>query len=345
MDRSLREQFEAINGRLFEAKKAVRERERILLLMASLDKSLAKERETLADLTTELDEAQARVEQLEGITLTAVWQKIMGNHEAELTEEVEAYAALKMAHEASEIAIQSITHSLREFEAALVDLAECDEALAVVQTEQQAFLLANGRLPAEKIHQLNHKIGEGQTFLREAGEAIAVGEKVLQALTDLRGRLVAAKKGTLFKPRSQTAPFKIMRLKPSHIYIAGTPQSMYFGMGAIVTFAGQIQPLLNLFQLELHDIDYQMTPPPDLKLPAYGEVMLEMRSLHQHNEDERSQRIEAWRGHLRTLEKRLQQKVNFLKNKVGYRETAVSQAQNELQTLIEQHWQQGAENE
>lgn len=111
---------------MLEAKKAVRERDRILAFMASLDESLAKERLTLADLTTQLDQAKAQVEQLEGLTWTAVWQKLTGSHEEELSEEAETYAAFKIAHEASEIKIQSIRDSLQEFAAALVDLAECD---------------------------------------------------------------------------------------------------------------------------------------------------------------------------------------------------------------------------
>lgn len=345
MDSSLREQFEAINGRLLETKKAVRERERILLLMASLDESLARERETLAELTERLDESKARVEELEGVTLTAVWQKIMGSHEVELTEEVEAYAALKMAHETSEITIQSISNSLREFEAALVDLAECDEALAVVQTEQQAFLVANGRLPAEKIHQLNHKIGEGQTFLREAGEAIAVGEEALQALADLLQRLDSAKKYTLFKPQTRLNSLLDVPTPPASLPLSRNSLTSYFGMGAIVTAAGKIQPLLNLFQKELHDIDYQMVPSPEIEVPAYSEVMLEIKSRYKNNEHQRTRRIEKWRIHLDCLEEDVKQKIDFVKNKCGHRETAVSQAQNELQTLIEQHWQQGAENE
>ena len=337
---NFREQFEAINGRLLEAKKAVRERERILSLMASLDESLVKEQAKLADLTVQLDAVQARVEQLEGMTLTAVWQKLIGNHEEELTEEAEAYAALKMAHEASEIKIQSIQNSLQEFEVALVDLAACDDELTAVQTEQQAFLVANGRLPAEKIHQLNQQISKGQTFLREAAEALAVGEKALSWVAELRTRITKANDYTGVTNPKPGHPVEFVRLRYSTSYRWGTPYKGYTGMGAIVTAAGEVQPLLDLFQLELSDIDYQMKPPPDLEVPTYSEVMLEMRSFFQDNGFECSQRVDAWRGHLSELNKRLQQKVDFLRNKCGHLETAVSQAQTELQTLIERHWQQ-----
>lgn len=334
------EQFEAINGRYLSAKKAVRERDRILSLMASLDESRETERAALAELAGQLDNAKARLADLEGLTWTAVWQKLIGNHEAELSEEAEKLAALKMAHEASEIKIQTIQNSLHEFEAALVDLAECDEELTAVQTEQQAFLVANGRLPADKIHQLNRDISEGQTFLREAAEALAVGEKARQAVAELRRQLAAAKKTSLFKPPNQASRFVNPKPWSSTVFVFGSSISSYFGMGAIVTAAGEIQPLLDLFQLELYDIGYQMTPPPDLELPTYGEVMLHMKSLHQHNEDERIWRIEKWREHLGWLDKQLRQKIDVLKNKIGHRETAVHRAQTELQTLIEQHWQE-----
>lgn len=336
---NFREQFAEINGRFLSAKKAVRERDRILALMASLDESLVAEQENLAYLTTQLDEAKERMADLEGLTWTAVWQKLLGSHEEELSEEAEKLAALKMAHEASEIKTESIQNSLQEFEAALVDLAECDEELTAVQAEQQAFLVGNGRLPAEQIHQLNQQISEGQTFVREAAEALAVGERALQAVVDLRARLAEAKKTTLFKP-SDRSSFVYFWPRSKTVFVIGSSIDSYFGMGALVGAAGEIQPLLDLFQLELYDIGLQMAPPPDLALPAYGEVMLDMRSLHQHNENQRIWRIEKWRDHLAWLEKQLRQKVDVVRSKSEHRETAVSHAQTELQTLIKQHWQE-----
>ncbi|GJM40377.1 MAG: hypothetical protein DHS20C20_06590 [Ardenticatenaceae bacterium] len=90
--RNFPDQFEEVNGRLLEAKKAVRERDRILSLMTSLDESLAKEKKELETLTAQLEEAKKRVEELEGLTWTAVWQKLIGNHEEELSEEAEKLA-------------------------------------------------------------------------------------------------------------------------------------------------------------------------------------------------------------------------------------------------------------
>lgn len=339
---SIREQFEDINGRLLEAKKAVRERDRILSLMASLDESLQVEKNDLARLTVEVDEANERLERLEGITWTAVWEKLTGNYEEELSEEAEQLANLKMAHEASEIKIQSIQNSFQEFGAALVDLAECDEELTAVQAEQQAFLMGNGRLPADKIDELNNKISEGQIFLREATEALIVGEKGLKKLVELQARLEEAQMGSMVTAPNPDEPVEIMGIKTANKYLVlvGAKHKIYFGMGAIVTAAGEIQPLLNLFQRELQDIDYQMTPPPNLTQFVYGQDHLKIKHLYLQYGSERSRRIEAWRAHLRTLEKRIRQKVTFLKNKCEHRETAVFTAQTELKTLIKDHWQE-----
>lgn len=328
-----REQFAEINGRYLSAKKAVRERERILALMASLDESLEAERATLADLTVQLDEAKERVEDLEGLTWTAVWQKLIGNHEEELGEEAESLAALKMAHEASEIKTESIQNSLQEFEAALVDLAECDEELTAVQAEQQAFLVGNSRLPAEKIHQRNHQTSEGQTFLREAREALAVGSKAAKALAALSQRITTAKTPILRNPRG-------FQLFPVRDEIFHT----YTGIGAIVHSASKIQPMLDLFQLELHDIGAKMVPYPDLEVPELVEVMPHFKSSFENNEPQRIRRIQSWHKHLESLYIYLRQKMDYLEQQCLAVETAVSQAQTELQTLIEQHWQE-AENE
>lgn len=326
---NFREQFAEINGRFLSAKKAVRERDRILALMASLDESLAAEQAKLADLTVQLDEAKSRVEELEGLTWTAVWQKLIGSYEEELSEEVEKLAALKMAHEASEIKTESIQNSLQEFEAALVDLAECDEELTAVQTEQQAFLVGNGRLPAEQIHQLNQQISAGQTFLREAREALAVGSKAGKALAALSQRITTAKTPILRNPRG-------FQLFPVRDEIFHT----YTGIGAIVHSASEIQPMLDLFQLELHDIGAKMVPYPDLEVPELVEVMPHFKSSFENNEPQRIRRIQSWHKHLESLYIYLRQKMDYLEQKGLEVETAVSQAQTELQTLIEQHWQE-----
>lgn len=330
---NFREQFEEINGRFLEAKKAVRERERILSLMAALDESLAKEQTKLADLTPQLEVAKDRVEQLEGMTLTAVWQKLIGNHEEELTEEAEAYAAFKMAHEASEIKIQSIQNSLQEFEVVLVDLATCDDELTAVQTEQQAFLVRNGRVPAEKINQLNQQISEGRTFLREAREALSVGSKAGKALAALFQRTETAKTPVLRNPQG----FEIFPVRDEVFHT-------YVGIGAIVISANEVQPMLDLFQLELGDIGAQMVPHPDLEIPDLLDVMPSFKSSIENNEQHRLQRIRSWKKHLEGLYMYLRKKMDNLVQQCNEVETAVAQAQTELQTFIENHWQ-GAANE
>ncbi|WP_420642168.1 hypothetical protein [Candidatus Leptofilum sp.] len=325
----IREQFEEINGRLLEAKKAVRERDRILSLMASLDESLEVEKSNITNLTVELDEAKERVEELEGLTWTAVWQKLIGNHEEELSEEAAKLAALKMAHEASEIKIQSIQNSLQEFEAVLVDLATCDEELTAVLAEQQAFLVANGRLPAEKITQLNQQISEGQSFLREATEALSVGKKAGKAVAALFQRIATAKTPIMRNPRG-------LQMLPVRDEIHHT----YTGMGAIVLSANEVQPMLNLFQLELEDIGVQMMPPPNLAVPELAEVMPHFKSSFENNEPQRVQRIRSWKKHLESLYDYLRKKMDSVEQQCRVMETAVTDAQIELQTLIEEHWQE-----
>ena len=80
------------------------------------------------------------------------------------------------------------------------------------------------------------------------------------------------------------------------------------------------------------------------KVPELVEVMPHFKSSFENNEPQRIRRIQSWHKHLESLYIYLRQKMDYLEQQCLAVETAVSQAQTELQTLIEQHWQE-AENE
>lgn len=337
----IREQFAEINGRFLSAKKAVRERERILSVMASIDEALAREKQEMEAIMAQLQEAQATVAALQGTTWTAIWNKLIGDHEAELIVGLDAVARLQAAQESTEITIRTNEEKLQALEASLLPYADSDEQLAAVYDEQEAFLVANGRLPTEEIHKLNSSISSLQHFLPEAAEAILVGHEALKTLTELREEISDAKKVTLFKSsRRLSGPAarasQIQALENAR-WSDVNPLTSYFGMGRIVSMAGQLQPLFDQFQAELADLNEEMTVPPNLEVPQYFEVMYDWRKA---NEFERTVRISKWRRHLDRLDEQIRQKVAFLISEGRRKQPLLERLENKLQTLIEKQWQE-----
>ena len=238
---SLQEQFETINGRLIETRKAIEERDRILSLLDTIDRQLAETIEERDFLLNMAQQEKADVDALEGLSITAVFAKLRGNHEDKLEKEVAEYLEIKMGLEAREIALQSLQNNHQELEMMLVALADCDEEHAQAKLEQKQFLIEHHQVNPKKLEALPNLIASKYRYLNELKEAREVAYQAnekLQALIQLisESRIQGSNKRSFAKAEYLTA-------------------GSYTGKGRILIQAAKIEPDLKLLQLELEDID------------------------------------------------------------------------------------------
>ncbi len=95
----MRDQFEVLNAQIIEARKTIQERDRILSLMAAIDRRLAEKRRELSLLVTQLKYEKQDMVVLEGLSLESLFYTLLGRKEEQLEKETAEYLELKMATE------------------------------------------------------------------------------------------------------------------------------------------------------------------------------------------------------------------------------------------------------
>lgn len=314
MNNPVVDQFEEINGRLIEHRKAMIERDRILSLMATLDEQLFARRQTLADLEHRLALEWEDVEALESLSITAVINKLLGNHEEKLEKEVAEYLQAKMDVEACQISIGSLENNLHEMEQMLVALADCDDALAATEAEQKQFLIRKAGIHPKKLSAIPKQIGQQQAFLAELDEAVELGNTIHQELDEII-RLISSGHKITLRPNQQTIEH-------------------YAGIGRVVLLANRLQPKCDLFQLECQDVNSPLLSHPDLAIPRYNDVMggEEATSLHYY-------RVKTWQQHLWEIQEELEQKLQVLQNKKVHTLEQINKLTQLQADLMSKLWQ------
>ncbi len=306
------EQFVEINGRLIAARKALEERERVLSLMDVIDGQLSQKYDQRDFLSLILHAEKGDVEKLEGLSITAVLAKLMGQHEQKLEKEVEEYLQAKIELETCRIAVQTLENNHSELEMMLVALAECDDEFAQAEAEQKKFLIQHHQIHPQKVAAIPELIAEKQRFVDEIDEALKIGGMVQEMMADL------------------------------YLLVANRT-----GAGRVVLRASAIQSPLDLFQLELEDIATPLLPNADLRIPKFKDVMSDVFISNQQAAQMREMRRKAtyknWIAHLAEMEERVKQKLSVLAKKKAVAEAEIEGLQTEQGNLVQKLWER-AEN-
>lgn len=179
----MREQFEELNAQLIEARKTVRERDRILSLMADIDRQLSERRRELSLLVTQLKYEKQDVEALEGMSLAALYYILLGSKEERLAKETAEYLDLKMATEKCRLTIASLEAQLQSFEAELTVLADCDDEHESIKQKRIEFLISLGNEDGEYLAELNTKIAV--TTQQQLQDVIEAGNHALKIIAEI----------------------------------------------------------------------------------------------------------------------------------------------------------------
>ncbi len=330
MSLSLQEQFTEINGRLIETRKAIEERDRVLALLDTLDHQLAETIEERDFLLKIAQQEKADVDKLEGLSVTAVFAKLRGNHEEKLEKEVAEYLEIKMGLEAREIALQSLQNNHQELEMMLVALANCDEEHEQAKREQKQFLIQHHKVNPKKLEALPNLIAPKNRYLHEIEEALEIANTIDEQMS------------ALFKLVSQSRRIDYYK-NDIGILTRALSKSAYTGTGRALLHAAKIEPQFKLLQAELADIDAPFAREIDLRIPKFSTVMVTAGD-DQNQEAHRMRNFRHWLKHLTNVYERLMQKITVLEKKKQITTEEITNLQAEQQALIDKLWRDAEEN-
>jgi hypothetical protein len=158
---------------LLQAGERMREKQKLERSVLEARRSLAAEKERLAELAAVLDKEEADVRQLEGASLTALFYQFLGRKEDQLDKERREMLAAKLSHDQCAHEVASLERDLEDMEARLAAFGDPETAYARALEEKQAPI--DG---AAKLAGLNADV-------KEIGEAVAAGDAVIAGLNDV----------------------------------------------------------------------------------------------------------------------------------------------------------------
>ncbi len=165
--------------------------------LVAMEQELDREQAALLRRKTELgiilSKEEADVDALEGMSLTALWQTVLGRREEQLEKErLEAMAARANYQSASQ-AYKDVLGRLREVRSQLRALDGMNGQYQKLLEEKRRRLSQQDPALGDRIAALEEKLAACQTMLREVNEAVSAGRGVTYALSDAADELSSAK--------------------------------------------------------------------------------------------------------------------------------------------------------
>jgi hypothetical protein len=182
----MRQQFEDLNAQLIEARKTIQERDRILSLMAGIDRQLTARRRELSLSVTQLKYEKRDMQALEGLSLESLYYTLLGHKEEQLEKETAEYLGLKMTTEKCRLTIASLQTQLQHFEAELAVLADCEEEYEAVKQQQLGFLTSLGNSDSQQLSELKGKLTEKKTTWQQLKNVLDTGNQAIKIIEEIQ---------------------------------------------------------------------------------------------------------------------------------------------------------------
>lgn len=141
---------------------------------------------------------EADVTVLEELTPQALWARIRGNREERLTKEQGEALAAKVKYEQARRAAENANADLERLRREMRELEGLDKEREALVREKEAILRAGGGATADRLDELIAALAGARSRLKELDEAIAAGERAIEAFVQMELSLDSAESwGTL----------------------------------------------------------------------------------------------------------------------------------------------------
>jgi hypothetical protein len=315
----MRQQFEDLNAQLIEARKTIQERDRILSLMASIDRQLAERRRELSLSVTQLKYEKRDMQALEGLSLESLYYTLLGHKEEQLEKETAEYLGLKMTTEKCRLTIASLQTQLQHFEAELAVLADCEEEYEAVKQQQLEFLTSLGNSDSQQLSELSDKLAQSRIVQQQLNRVLGAGNQAIKTIEEIQVssvnkavRLAPALQDSLDNYQNELKAMAFHYSSPLRVSESANDESSYNSPGK----AGTALILAGLL-LALAD-------PLDLNLfiPSFS-----------------SSNQSKWLVHVRNLRGQILKKTDILADRLDRLNDEIDRNQKRVEKLVAAMWQ------
>lgn len=130
---------------------------------------------------------------LEGMTLTALFRRLLGDRDERIAEERKVLLHAKLKHDEAEAAVAPLVAERDAVRRELRSLGDLEARRAALLQQKEALLQARGGEVAQQLTDSAMAVGTLRAAAREIGEAISAGRQAEAALDVAYAELVAAR--------------------------------------------------------------------------------------------------------------------------------------------------------
>lgn len=306
--------FTELNLELIAARKAILERDRILDMMAVIDRELAEKQAELPLLDARRQREWLDVAELESMGIATIVFSALGRHEQLLAQQLQEYLEAKLAVEQCQQRITALRHHLTRLNEQLVALADCEEIYQARLEQQKELLLKLDTAEAQQLQALTESLAQNEVMLKEVEEALAHGRTTRTALISVQNRLRTLQKSA------------IRYYELLNVLLADSQQAQ----SALDAFARELQDIGQLFW---QDHDPQR---PELADTPFSFLTLTVQLLAAGDNQER---LKLWQQHIDRLVAHVNRLLELVDGRATHLRTTLTQLRREQATLIETMWQ------
>ncbi len=183
-----------LDEQLRRSRSRLRTKHKLASLLRQAQDMECKQRRKLAVLQRLLSTEQADVKKLEGLTLTNLFQTVLGNKEEALQKERQEYLAVKLKHDAAAETLHDASAEIQRLRGELVafDDAERDHERWI--DEKATWIATLGGETAATLMRLGEELADRQSDHKELQEALAAGRQARASLRSVIADIQSALK-------------------------------------------------------------------------------------------------------------------------------------------------------
>lgn len=182
-----------LNEKLQAARERQARKRKLVSSLGGASAELAARRARLEGLEEELAKEQRDVEKLEGLSLTALFHRILSSRTEQLDQERQEYLAVKLRHDECKGTIADLEKRIAHLEENLATLGDPDAEVEALLNRKAANIAGGTGATARELERLTLAIADLREEIREIGEAAQEGESSRQCLHETAASLDEAR--------------------------------------------------------------------------------------------------------------------------------------------------------
>ncbi len=245
--------YEDINRKLEELKAGIQRTSKIDSKIKAFKQDEERLQTKLESLKTQLTKEDQDVKRFEKTNLTTIFYRFLGSYESQVEKERQEALAAKLKYDQCFRELEEAKYQLGKLTAEKLEYLHCSKDYQDLYQKKLQLLQSSQTKDAAKVMAITENIAGAKANLTEIQEAIDVGDKVLNCLSQVRDSLKSARGWGVWDMLGGGLISNLV--KHSHIDKAkGT--------------SGEVQNLLSQFKNELADI--QITSDINIEISGFS---------------------------------------------------------------------------